>query len=97
VAKLPFLINDGKWHHLCITWTTRDGMWEAFQDGVMRGTGENLAPYHPIKPQGVLVLGQEQVSKPSTGSLSGYRMYLQFTKGHVYLSPVTAYSEGNVD
>lgn len=61
VAKLPFLINDGKWHHLCITWTTRDGMWEAFQDGVMRGNGENLAPYHPIKPEGVLVLGQEQV------------------------------------
>ncbi|CAL8356490.1 unnamed protein product [Boreogadus saida] len=60
VAKLPFIINDGKWHHLCITWTTRDGVWEAYQDGVMRGTGENLAPYHPIKPQGVLVLGQEQ-------------------------------------
>lgn len=62
VAKLPFLINDGKWHHLCITWTTRDGMWEAFQDGVKRGSGENLAPYHPIKPEGVLVVGQEQVS-----------------------------------
>ncbi|KAM9313773.1 neuronal pentraxin-1-like [Pholidichthys leucotaenia] len=60
VAKLPFLINDGKWHHLCITWTTRDGLWEAFQDGVKRGSGENLAPYHPIKPEGVLVLGQEQ-------------------------------------
>ncbi|KAF4080282.1 hypothetical protein AMELA_G00168620 [Ameiurus melas] len=60
VAKLPFLINDGKWHHICITWTTRDGVWEAFQDGVLRGTGENLAPYHPIKPNGVLVLGQEQ-------------------------------------
>ncbi|KAJ0000828.1 hypothetical protein NQD34_005848 [Periophthalmus magnuspinnatus] len=60
VAKLPFLINDGKWHHICVTWTTRDGMWEAFQDGVKRGSGENLAPYHPIKPQGLLILGQEQ-------------------------------------
>ncbi|XP_021481067.1 neuronal pentraxin-1 [Oncorhynchus mykiss] len=60
VAKLPFIINDGKWHHICVTWTTRDGVWEAFQDGVMRGSGENLAPYHPIKPQGVLILGQEQ-------------------------------------
>lgn len=62
VAKLPFQINDDKWHHICVTWTTRDGVWEAFQDGVLRGTGENLAPYHPIKPHGVLVLGQEQVS-----------------------------------
>ncbi|KAL4648048.1 neuronal pentraxin-1 [Arapaima gigas] len=60
VAKLPFLINDGKWHHICVTWTTRDGVWEAYQDGVMRGNGENLAPYHPIKPHGDLVLGQEQ-------------------------------------
>ncbi|XP_053712303.1 neuronal pentraxin-1-like [Synchiropus splendidus] len=60
VANLPFHINDGKWHHLCITWTTRDGIWEAFQDGVWRGKGENLAPYHPIKAEGVLVLGQEQ-------------------------------------
>lgn len=62
VAKLPFVINDGKWHHICITWTTRDGVWEAYQDGALQGNGENLAPYHPIKPQGVLVLGQEQVN-----------------------------------
>lgn len=61
VAKLPFVINDGKWHHICVTWTTRDGVWEAYQDGTQTGNGENLAPYHPIKPQGVLVLGQEQV------------------------------------
>lgn len=55
------MINDGQWHHICITWTTRDGVWEAYQDGTQGGNGENLAPYHPIKPQGVLVLGQEQV------------------------------------
>lgn len=61
MAKLPFVINDGKWHHICVTWTTRDGVWEAYQDGTQGGSGENLAPYHPIKPQGVLVLGQEQV------------------------------------
>uniref|UniRef100_A0A8C5IT06 Neuronal pentraxin 2 n=2 Tax=Passerellidae TaxID=1729112 RepID=A0A8C5IT06_JUNHY len=60
VAQLPLFISDGKWHHICITWTTRDGMWEAFQDGEKLGTGENLAPWHPIKPGGVLILGQEQ-------------------------------------
>lgn len=63
VAQLPLFISDGKWHHICITWTTRDGMWEAFQDGEKLGTGENLAPWHPIKPGGVLILGQEQVSE----------------------------------
>ena len=62
VAQLPLFVSDGKWHHICVTWTTRDGMWEAFQDGEKLGTGENLAPWHPIKPGGVLILGQEQVS-----------------------------------
>ncbi|XP_038619788.1 neuronal pentraxin-2 [Tachyglossus aculeatus] len=60
VAQLPLFVSDGKWHHICITWTTRDGMWEAFQDGEKLGTGENLAPWHPIKPGGILILGQEQ-------------------------------------
>ncbi|XP_051877196.1 neuronal pentraxin-2-like [Pristis pectinata] len=60
VTQLPIDINDGMWHHICITWTTRDGMWEAYQDGQLRGTGENLAPWHPIKAGGVLILGQEQ-------------------------------------
>ncbi|XP_040212725.1 neuronal pentraxin-2 [Rana temporaria] len=60
VAQLPFSIGDGKWHHICITWTTRDGMWEAYLDGVKLGSGENLAPWHPIKPNGILILGQEQ-------------------------------------
>ncbi|KAM4632269.1 neuronal pentraxin-2 [Discoglossus pictus] len=60
VAQLPFFIGDGKWHHICITWTTRDGMWEGYLDGERHGTGENLAPWHPIKPGGILILGQEQ-------------------------------------
>lgn len=54
-------LNDGRWHHICITWTTRDGLWETYQNGQKVGSGENLAPWHPIKPDGVLILGQEQV------------------------------------
>lgn len=61
VAQLPLSVGDGRWHHICITWTTRDGFWEAYQDGERLGTGENLAPWHPIKPGGVIILGQEQV------------------------------------
>lgn len=75
MAKLPFLINDGKWHHICVTWTTRDGVWEAFQDGVKRGSGENLAPYHPIKPQGLLILGQEQVN---AAKKKNYQLHVLF-------------------
>ncbi|MBN3285759.1 NPTX2 protein, partial [Polyodon spathula] len=60
VAQLPLSVSDGRWHHICITWTTRDGFWEAYQDGEKLGSGENLAPWHPIKPGGVIILGQEQ-------------------------------------
>lgn len=88
VAKLPFLINDGKWHHICVTWTTRDGVWEAFQDGVMRGTGENLAPYHPIKSQGVLILGQEQVGSLGVIIFVYFILFLERWSGPHLLSPM---------
>lgn len=61
MAQLPLEVRDGKWHHICITWTTRDGQWEAYQDGIKRGNGDNLAAWHPIKAGGVIILGQEQV------------------------------------
>ncbi|KAJ8005087.1 hypothetical protein DPEC_G00143010 [Dallia pectoralis] len=59
-VTLPLSISDGKWHHVCVAWSTRDGQWEAYQDGVKRGSGENLSAWHPIKPGGVFILGQEQ-------------------------------------
>ena len=54
-------MTDGKWHHVCVTWSTRDGVWEAYQDGVKKGSGQNLSAWHPIKPGGTFILGQEQV------------------------------------
>ncbi|XP_040415325.1 neuronal pentraxin receptor [Cygnus olor] len=60
VAQLPLSLKDKAWHHICVAWTTRDGKWSAYQDGEQRGAGENLASWHAIKPQGVIILGQEQ-------------------------------------
>lgn len=60
-VTLPVTVTDGKWHHVCVTWSTRDGVWEAYQDGVKKGSGQNLAPWHAIKAGGVFILGQEQV------------------------------------
>lgn len=61
VAQLPLSLKDKAWHHICVAWTTRDGKWSAYQDGEQRGAGENLASWHAIRPQGVVILGQEQV------------------------------------
>uniref|UniRef100_A0A8B9M8B2 Neuronal pentraxin receptor n=1 Tax=Accipiter nisus TaxID=211598 RepID=A0A8B9M8B2_9AVES len=60
VAQLPLSLKDKAWHHVCVAWTTRDGKWSAYQDGEQRAAGENLASWHAIKPQGVIILGQEQ-------------------------------------
>lgn len=62
-ATLPITTTDGKWHHVCVTWSTRDGAWEVYQDGVKKGYGQNLAPWHAIKAGGVFILGQEQVGR----------------------------------
>ncbi|XP_053288083.1 neuronal pentraxin-1 [Pleuronectes platessa] len=59
-VTLPLSVSDGEWHHVCVTWSTRDGQWEAYQDGVQRGSGINLSPWRPIRPGGVFILGQEQ-------------------------------------
>ncbi|PWA33376.1 hypothetical protein CCH79_00014163 [Gambusia affinis] len=59
-VTVPITLTDGKWHHVCVTWSTHDGVWEAYQDGVKKGSGQNLSAWNPIKPGGIFMLGQEQ-------------------------------------
>ncbi|XP_028297722.1 neuronal pentraxin receptor-like isoform X2 [Gouania willdenowi] len=61
VAQLPLSLPQDEWQHICVSWTLRDGVWKAYQGGKMKGRGEGLAAWHPIKPGGVLILGQEQM------------------------------------
>ncbi|XP_058684885.1 neuronal pentraxin-1-like [Poecile atricapillus] len=61
-AALALAPAPGRWQHLCVTWAASGGTWSSFQDGTPRGRGEGLAPGHPLRPHGVLVLGQEQDS-----------------------------------
>ncbi|XP_076841355.1 neuronal pentraxin receptor b [Brachyhypopomus gauderio] len=60
VAQLPLSFPQGTWQHICVSWTLRDGVWKAYQGGKMKGRGEGLSPWHPIRAGGILVLGQEQ-------------------------------------
>ncbi|XP_022521101.1 neuronal pentraxin receptor b [Astyanax mexicanus] len=60
VAQLPLTFPQGTWQHVCVSWTLRDGVWKAYQGGKLKGRGEGLSAWHPIKSGGVLVLGQEQ-------------------------------------
>ncbi|XP_062845907.1 neuronal pentraxin receptor b [Trichomycterus rosablanca] len=60
VAQLPLSFPPGVWQHVCVSWTLRDGVWKVYQGGKLKGRGEGLSAWHPIKAGGVLVLGQEQ-------------------------------------
>ncbi|XP_068193325.1 neuronal pentraxin receptor a [Antennarius striatus] len=62
VAQLPLNLSRGSWQHICVSWTQKEGAWQAYQGGKLRGEGLRLAPGHHIRPGGVLVLGQEQDS-----------------------------------
>ncbi|XP_015215559.1 neuronal pentraxin-2a isoform X1 [Lepisosteus oculatus] len=106
VAQLPLSVSDGRWHHICITWTTRDGLWEAYQDGEMLGSGENLAPWHPIKPGGVIILGQEQdtvggrfdATQAFVGELSQFNMWDRVLRplDIVSMANCSSYMPGNI-
>ncbi|XP_061768998.1 uncharacterized protein LOC133560448 [Nerophis ophidion] len=83
VAQLPLSLPQDEWEHICVSWTLRDGVWKAYQGGKMKGRGEGLAAWHPIKPGGVLILGQEQdtlggrfdASQALVGELSQFNLW----------------------
>uniref|UniRef100_A0A3Q3L4P1 Neuronal pentraxin receptor b n=1 Tax=Mastacembelus armatus TaxID=205130 RepID=A0A3Q3L4P1_9TELE len=83
VAQLPLSLPQDEWQHICVSWTLRDGVWKAYQGGKMKGKGEGLAAWHPIKPGGVLILGQEQdtlggrfdASQALVGELSQFNLW----------------------
>jgi len=36
-------VNDGLWHHVVVCWTSVQGMWQIFLDGVLVNSGSLLA------------------------------------------------------
>ena len=53
-------INDGQWHHICLTWENLNGDWVFYKDGVPVKSGNRLKRGHVIPKDGTVVIGQEQ-------------------------------------
>ncbi|XP_069096987.1 sushi, von Willebrand factor type A, EGF and pentraxin domain-containing protein 1 isoform X1 [Pleurodeles waltl] len=53
-------VNDGKWHHIAVTWTSTDGSWNVYIDGKISDGGKGLSEGLEIPGGGALVLAQEQ-------------------------------------
>lgn len=60
--QLSTSANDGKWHHICVTWESTAGSWKLFKDGRVANSGTGLSKGHTILGGGYLTLGQEQDS-----------------------------------
>lgn len=35
--------NDGNWHHICFTWSSAQGVWALYKDGIKQDEGSGLA------------------------------------------------------
>ncbi|XP_048394738.1 adhesion G-protein coupled receptor D2 isoform X3 [Stegostoma tigrinum] len=52
--------NNGRWHHLCVRWTSQGGGWAIAADGSVISSGEQLHVSDNIGAGGVFIIGQEQ-------------------------------------
>ncbi|XP_028396306.1 neuronal pentraxin-1-like [Dendronephthya gigantea] len=77
-------INDGLWHHICITWQANGGQYSFFKDGNEVGNGTISGSVgKPIPGQGTWVLGQDQdivgggfdAGQSATGEFSGVNVW----------------------
>ncbi|XP_069487009.1 sushi, von Willebrand factor type A, EGF and pentraxin domain-containing protein 1 isoform X2 [Ambystoma mexicanum] len=53
-------VNDGKWHHIAVTWSSMNGFWNVYIDGRLSDGGRDLSVGQNIPGGGALVLAQEQ-------------------------------------
>ena len=60
--KLQGSANDGRWHHICVTWRRSDGRWQFYKDGELQTSNTGLSTGRFIQSGGSLVLGQDQDS-----------------------------------
>ncbi|XP_065500990.1 pentraxin-4 isoform X2 [Caloenas nicobarica] len=66
--ELPVMpLLDGKWHHLCLTWSSGQGRYRFYMDRRLLAAGSGFQQGYEIPAGGSLVLGWEQ-APPGKGS-----------------------------
>ncbi|KAM6320098.1 pentraxin-4 [Podargus strigoides] len=78
---MPLL--DGKWHHICLTWSSSQGQYRFYVDRRLLAAGSGFQQGYEIPAGGSLVLGREQ-NRPSgdfdtaeafVGHLAGFALW----------------------
>ncbi|XP_020862214.1 pentraxin-4 [Phascolarctos cinereus] len=82
--ELPVgLLLDGRWHHMCVIWSSIRGKYWFYVDRRLVAIGSRFREGYEIPPGGILVLGQEQdtmgggfdSSEAFVGSLAGLTVW----------------------
>nr|XP_002741091.1 PREDICTED: uncharacterized protein LOC100373294 [Saccoglossus kowalevskii] len=55
-------VRYGLWHHICVTWSSTNGEYKYFKDGVLSYSQDNLKTGNTILGRGTMLLGQQQNS-----------------------------------
>lgn len=60
-------VNDGRWHHIGVTWRSTDGDWRIYIDGSSSDGGKGLSrgstiPGTAIPPRPLLYVNEQNVS-----------------------------------
>ncbi len=58
VVHTEITLNDGMWHHVCVTWEGRYGNWQLFVNGSIVASGVDHASGTYIVKGGQLVIGK---------------------------------------
>ncbi|KAM6299221.1 pentraxin-4 [Aegotheles albertisi] len=78
--ELPVLpLLDGKWHHLCLTWSSDQGQYRFYVDRRLLAAGSGFQQGYEIPAGGLLVLGREQdragTAEAFVGHLAGFALW----------------------
>lgn len=77
--QLPvMLLLDGKWHHICLTWSSIQGQYRFYVDRRLLAAGSGFQQGYEIPAGGSLVLGWEQDHFGTTafaGHLAGFGLW----------------------
>ncbi|XP_047126957.1 sushi, von Willebrand factor type A, EGF and pentraxin domain-containing protein 1 isoform X1 [Hydra vulgaris] len=59
--SLGFGANDGKWHHIVVTWSSSSGLLTSYKDGVLQKRGSiPIEQGKKIPKGGIFIIGEEQ-------------------------------------
>lgn len=81
IPVMPLL--DGKWHHLCLIWSSGQGQYRFYVDRQLLAAGSGFRQGYEIPAGGLLVLGQEQehpgrdfgTAEAFVGHLAGFALW----------------------